>query len=292
MVTHAVRVVRSAPLRIRGATQWLLELHQCMMRGRIFDLAAQTAFWLFLALIPLAAVAGLVAARFSVDNWQSLSPLLVTLPRSTRELVAGELMTVSRWNGGAVGATSAAVFVWAASSGVHAIFDALEVETGESRSWGNKRLLAIACCLALSVAVAVLAVLGPGMEGAFQHLAPYVPEIGLFGGAATVIGRAGRIALSAALLFGYISALYWIGVPPKARKRMPIVPGALVAVSLEATLSVGYSLYVAKMGVGAAYGAGLTIIALTLTALYLFSIAFLVGAAVNRKIAASPGSRC
>lgn len=288
MVTQALRAFRNAPPRIRDATHWLVELYQCMAKGRIFDLAAQTAFWLFLALIPLAAVAGLVAARLSMDNWQRLSPLLVTLPPSTRDLVASELSTVSRWNGGAVGVTSAAVFVWAASSGVHAIFDALEVETGESRSWGNKRLLAVATCLALSVAVAVLAVLGPGMEGALQGLSPYVREIGSFRGAPTLAGRAGRIALSAALLFGYISALYWIGVPPKARRRMPIVPGALVAVSLEATLSVGYSLYVAKMGVGAAYGTGLTIIALTLTALYLFSIAFLVGAAVNRKIAADP----
>lgn len=259
-----------------------------MVQDRIFGLAAQTAFWLFLALIPLAAVAGLLAARLSVENWQALSPLLVALPGSTRELVATELVTVSRWNGGAVGMTSAVVFIWAGSSGVHAIFDALEVEAGASRSWGKKRLLAVVTCLALSLAVGVLAVLGPGMEGALQALARYLPGLGPWGGPPTLLGRIGRILFSALLLFGYVSALYRVGVPRDGSRSLPIVPGAIVAVILETVLSLGYSLYVSRMGAGAAYGTGLTIIALTLTALYLFSIAFLVGAAVNRKIAASP----
>lgn len=283
---RSARPSRAPGRAFRRAKIWTVDLYRCLERGRTFDLAAQTAFWLFLSLIPLAAVAGLIAARFSIGNWQRLMPLVSALPGSTRDLVRSELLTVSRWNGGTVGLTSGAVFIWAASSGVHAIFDALEMETGARRNWGKKRLLAVATCLILSVAVAILALIGPGLEGGLEWLSQYVPRLAIFRGEPTMYGRLMRIAVSAILLFGYISGLYWIGVPQEVRKGVPIVPGAIVAVVLEGALSLGYSLYVARMGVGAVYGAELKIIAVTMTGLYFFSIALLSGAVVNRKIAA------
>lgn len=270
---------------------WTVDLYRCMERGGTFALAAQTAFWLFLSLIPLAAVAGLIAARFSIGNWERLTPVVNALPSSTRDLVKSELLTVSRWNSGTVGLTSGIVFIWAASSGLHAIFDALEMETGAQRPWGTKRLLAVATCLMLSVAVAILAVIGPGLEGGLEWLSQYVPQLAMFHGEPTMPGRVLRIAVSAVLLFGYIGGFYWVGVPPEVRRGMPIIPGAIVAVVLEGALSLGYSLYVARMGVGAAYGTGLKIIALTMTALYFFSIALLTGAVVNRKLAAGRARR-
>lgn len=294
---HAGDKGRARRNRVPGGTSnravaWAVDLYRCMDRGRTFGLAAQTAFWLFLSLIPLAAVAGLVAARFSIDNWERLTPVVSALPSSTRDLVRSELLTVSRWNGGTVGLTSGIVFIWAASTGVHAIFDALEMETGAERSWTKKRLLAVATCLTSSVAVALLAVIGPGLEGGLEWLSQYVPWLAIFRGEPTVPGRMVRIAVSAILLFGYISGLYWVGVPKKARRGMPIIPGAIVAVVLEGALSFAYSFYVSRIGVGAAYGAGLTIIALTMTALYVFSIALLTGAVVNRKIAAGRAGAC
>src|ERR1700742_4243132 len=103
-----------------GAFQWIKDVYVCMDRTRTFGLAAQTAFWLFLSLIPLAAVAGLAAARVSAQNWDRLNPLLRELPGATRELIESEMHKVSSWNGGTVSITGAVVFVWLASSGVHA----------------------------------------------------------------------------------------------------------------------------------------------------------------------------
>lgn len=260
------------------------DLYACLDRTRTFGLAAQTAFWLFLALLPLAAVAGLAAARLSVEHWNGPNPLLSSLPPATRDLVQSELTKVSSWNGGTVSITSTVVFVWLASTGVHALFDALELETGETRAWWKKRVLSIATCIGLSLAVALLALLGPGIEAIFDGLVRLLPELGDFDFRHTWWFWPVRIIVSLLLGLGYVSALYWVGVPNGARRRLPILPGAAVAVALQVALRFGYGYYVSRFGNGAAYSAGLAVIGLTLTGLYLFAIALLTGAVVNRKI--------
>lgn len=273
------------------AFHWLRDLYVCLDRTRTFGLASQTAFWLFLSLIPLAAVAGLAAARISSAHWDRVNPLLRSLPAPARELIQSELVKVSSWNGGTVSITAAVVFVWLGSSGVHALFDALEVETGAERPWWKKRALSIATCLGLSIIVAVLAVLGPGLEGGVDWLARWIPGFEGFDFRNTWWQLPVRVLLSLALGFGYVSALYWVGVPPSARGRLPILPGAAVAVGMQAALRFGYGYYVSHFGNGAAYTAGLAVIGLTLTGLYLFAIALLTGAVVNRKLG-MPNAPC
>ena len=46
--------------------------------NRALGLAAEMAFWLFLSLLPLAAVAGGAAAKLAVGNWSITAPLLAT----------------------------------------------------------------------------------------------------------------------------------------------------------------------------------------------------------------------
>jgi membrane protein len=276
---------------VRSAWRWLVELYECIDRGRTFGLAAETAFWLFLSMVPLAAVAGLVAARLSLENWQELTPVISSMPWSTRQLVQTELVNVSRWNGGTVGLTGALAFAWAASSGLHALFEALETEAGVRRSWFHKRAMAIGTCVALSLVVALLALLGPGVEAAETFLGSRVRAFDVVSAAMSTQGRALRVALSLSIAFGNTCLLYRFGVPRTGR-AVPIVPGALVAVALQAIVSVAYPFYVARFGGGeAAYGASLAIVALTLTALYLFVLSLLVGAVVNRRIGA-PAEPC
>ncbi len=191
------------------------------------------AFWLFLSLIPLAAVAGLVIAKIAAES-ADVAAMLDTLPPETRNMVDRQLGHVAAWNGGAVGAPAAAVFIWLASGGVHSTFDLLEAKAGVSRPWWKKRLVALGACLGLSIGTAVIAVLS---------------------------------------------------VPRKARKRMPVLPGALLAAALQALLGYGYVFYLSKVGIKSAYQAGLSIIGVTMIALYLFSIALLVGAELNAMLA-------
>ena len=117
-------------------TSWMLNAWGRFDRARSFGLAAEMAFWLFLSLLPLAAVAGLVVARFAMHDGAAMSGVMSSLPPAVRELLSKELASVSAWNEGAVAPAAAATFVWLASSNVHTIFDSLELETkATARPW-------------------------------------------------------------------------------------------------------------------------------------------------------------
>src|ERR1019366_8803569 len=94
-----------------------------MNESRSLGLAAQMAFWLFFSLLPLAAVGGLVLARIAVAHGDLATTMLGSTPPAVRDLVAAQLGQVARWNGAAVAPLAALVFVWLASSGIHAVFD-------------------------------------------------------------------------------------------------------------------------------------------------------------------------
>lgn len=263
---------------------WAKDLLREMDRARTLGLAAETAFWLFLSLVPLAAVAGILAAKLALANWQAVVPWFSAMPLAARELVSNELANVSAWSGGSVGITGVAVFVWLASSGVHAIFDAMELEIGVTRPWWKKRLLAIATCVALSIGVALLAFIGPGLDA----LEKFVGGLAIVG--SSLVLAVLRALVGVAVAFGMVAGLYWVGVPRGVKKCVPVVPGAALAVSLQIALGVGYRLYLTKAGDGGAYQAGLAVIGVTLTALYLLSAALLTGVVLNQWLGCQRGT--
>jgi membrane protein len=269
------------------ALQWVKLFLASLGRSRTFGLAGEMAFWLFLSLIPLAAVAGLVVAKVAATRTEVVGPLLGTLPPAVRELIAGELGKVSAWNGGAVAPIAALTFFWLASSGIHAVFDGLELETESApRPWWKKRALAVATSIALSIGVASVALLGAGIEW-FQRLAQSTAAIDTLPAFATsAASTVFRLALAAVIAIASVSGLYFVGLPRRARRRMPILPGAVLAVGLQAALGLGYGFYVRTLGDGGAYQAGLAVIGVTLMALYLFSSALLIGVELNQILGA------
>jgi len=274
--------MRPAP---RSALRWIKIVFQNLGRSRTFGLAGEMAFWVFLSLIPIAAVAGLVVAKLAFrDGGSSASGFLSTMPPAMRELLNKELANVSAWNGGAVAPVAAATFVWLAATGVHAVFDGLELETESvPRPWWRKRVLAIATCVALSIGVAVIAVLSIGLSVMRKFASDAIAGLPL----ASAFSLAVRTAISAAIAVALVSGLYAVGLPHGARKRIPIVPGAIVAVLLQATLGIGYAFYIRRVDYYAGpYQAGLAVIGVTMMALYLLCIALLVGVEVNQIIGA------
>jgi len=271
--------------RARRALVWTKVLFASLDRARTFGLAAELAFWMFLSLIPLAAVAGLIVARFAMNDHDATSTILRAVPPSMRDLIATQLANVSAWNGGTVGPLAALTFVWLASSGVHSIFDALALETESyQRPWWKQRLFAIGTCVALSIGVAGLALLATGL-GWIRRLAGERLSVGgeeLHQGIALVL----RLGAGAIVSFALVSGLYWVGLPKQVRRRMPLLPGAVSALVLMAFLAFGYRFYLSRMGTGDAYQAGLAVIAVTLMVLYLLSIALLAGAEINRVLGA------
>jgi membrane protein len=267
----------------RRALHWLKIVFGNLGRSRTFGIAAEMAFWLFLSLLPLAAVAGLVAAKFAMSNSGAASGLLSSLPPAVRELLTQELTKVSAWNEGAVGPVAALTFIWLASSGIHAVFDGLELETeATARPWWKKRALAMAACVALSIGVAAITMLSVGLGWIRRFAADAVPVINMPSIVSTVL----RTGISAAIAVLLIAGLYTIGLPTRARKRMPLWPGAIAAVVLQTTLGVVYGFYVRRAGDGGAYQGALAVIGITLITLYLLCIAVLVGVEVNQILGA------
>ncbi len=259
-----------------------VRLWEQLTRVRALGLAAELAFWLFLSLLPLAAVAAYVAARLALHDWSLAAPLLASMPLGARQIVETELGKVAAWNGGAVTPLAGVFFVWLASTGVHSIFDAFEAQTGASRSWVRKRLLAIACCVVLSCACAAVALLGTALGWVERSVFDGHPSP-----AAAFVLHALAVACGVALLYLLVAGLYRVGIPPEARRKLPLAPGTVLVVALYMALGLGYRLYVSTLGDGGAYLAGLAVIGVTMTALYLFSAALLVGLALNQLLGAA-----
>jgi membrane protein len=254
---------------------------------RSLGLAAEMGFWLFLSLLPLAAVTGMVAAKLTLRNWATMAPLVSSLPGATQELLTSELGHLAAWNGGQVGIWAGVMFLWLASSGVHSIFDGIELQgdvpEAQRRPWWRKRLYALGACVALSVGIALLALLGSGV-GWLWKITGGETLLEAAQTASSVIGTIVRLVVGAGVSFGLVAGLYWLGMPPSMRRTTPIVPGALVAVALQAAIGYGYGLYIKGTGDGSAYQAGLAVIGVTLMALFLFCTVLLVGIEVNQML--------
>ena len=272
-------------MKRRAKHEGLVALAKCLWQrmgeNRSLGLAAEMAFWLFLSLLPLAAVAGLVAARFAMENGGMVPPILDSLPYAAQQLIVDELSRVAAWKGGEVGLGAAAMFIWLASSGFHAVFDGIELESDAlPRPWWKKRLVALFACVALSIGVALVALLGMGMGwlGAIFG-AQNVPDE-----APSLLGRLVRLVLGIAISVGLVSGLYWLALPPATRRRMPIFKGAALAIGLQTVIGFAYGIYIREVGDGGAYQAGLASIGVTMVSLYLFCVALLVGIELNQML--------
>jgi membrane protein len=273
-----VRFVRRVIAPVRA---WLDPLLRGIARARTFGLAAEMSFWLFLSLVPLAAVAGLIAARLAMRHEPAVGTLLSSVPPDVRHMIESEVDSVARWSGGSLAPVALCTFVWLAASGVHAVFDALEVQSGTTRPWWMKRLLAIATCVGLSIGVAILGFLTLGLHRLGALAGRAVP---LSGFEATVAGGVVRFVSGCAVSIAMVAALYRIGIPREARYRTPILPGTLLAVALIGGLGVCYRLYVSRTGGGNAYLGSLAVIGVTMTTLWLFSVSLLLGTALNKVL--------
>jgi predicted PurR-regulated permease PerM len=99
------------------------------------------------------------------------------------------------------------------------------------------------------------------------------------------LGLVLRSAGSLLVLCGLTAGLYRLGVPTSARIHVGLLPGTLAVVFLIGVLGFGYRTYLATLGDGSVYQAGLSVVVVTLTALFLFSLAMLLGLAINQQIA-------
>jgi membrane protein len=239
--------------------------------GQLVDQASAAAFWLFLSIVPIATVAGMVAAKVTQTNFSLLHSIVDQMPPASRDLLETEVARVGAWNGGAVGPISAVTFVWLASSGIHAILDAFDVTTDTERSWVRKRIISIVICIAMSIGIAMLGVIAAlVLRGAIAALAMTPPL---------------RIVLALSIEALAIFALFLGGLGREGRSRVRhLFPGAFFAAGFHFAASFGYVQYIRHAGDGGAYLAGLATIAITMTFVWVFAFSLLAGLVLNKVL--------
>jgi membrane protein len=246
------------------------------------QLAAGLSYYFILSLFPMliAFAAGLALVPLPHLFDQILTLMARFLPPDGMSLVRAVLRDVITPHGGSILSVGIVLTIWAASGGVAALMEAVNVAYNlpDQRSFVRKRLLAIGLMFAvgaLAVSALALMVVGPGfgrwlagkagLGGVFVALWPYL-----------------RWGLSLACAVLSIELIY-VWAPSARRPFRTTLPGAVIALVTWVLLSSGLGLYLRNFGkLNKTYGTLAAAVALMLW-LYWTAFAILVGAQFNAE---------
>ena len=266
-----------------------------MSEDRILGRAAELSFYFLMSLFPLLLIMVTLLNRFvfleSALRTGLFKLLNAVVPKSASGLVDRFLQHITEGISGTGISFGMLIALWAASSGMVAIMNALNLayEIDESRSWWKRRLVAIGLVIALMVLIIMaLTLVVYGGEIA-QAIAA---GLGL-GSTLTTALRIAEWPLAVAFVLLVFNLLYLYAPNIKHRDWHWLMPGTVVAVGLWFLASYGFKFYASNFGAyNMIYGSVGAIIVLLLW-FYITGIAILIGAEVNSEleIAANKGRR-
>ena len=272
----AVEVLDRRPLG-RG----LLALWRGLRKHHAARDASAMAFNLFLAAIPMLALAGWlisVVLRRDQRALGSTSLLLDLTPYEVQTLASRHL---ERFLPGAVAPIAVVGSLWLASSAFHTLMSMFEVAIGaRRRPWWTKRLIAIGCVFAAILAFALTGVVAVQLAGGPAALFRFVRA---GEGIAAPLGRVlaagvGLLAATAALAGFFRIAVH----RPDVDRR--VWPGAALAVAIGGFASFLFGYYAKYLASFSVYYGSLTAVAIVLAWLWLWCAALLVGAELNAQL--------
>lgn len=241
-------------------------------------LAFQILFSLFPFIVFLIALLGVLQLSQLFDFLRTQAALI--MPHAAMDEVNKIISEIQQPRGGLL-SVGMVLAIWAASSGIRATMDALNVayDVKERRPAWKLYLLSILYTFgfaALLVAATALLVTGPV---AIEWLTRWVGLDGLF--AALWVWL--RWPAAIAIMCLAIALVYYVAPNIKQRFRF-ITPGAVIALGTWIVASLGFNLYLQNFAnYGATYGSIGTIIGL-LMYFYISSAVMLLGAEVNSVI--------
>ena len=254
-----------------------------VMADNVLNLAAQLAYYFFLALFPALLVLLAIISFFPVHDLMNtiMTTLARIAPGEVLQIVRDQIQKIANGNNGGLLTIGVLGAVWSSSSAITAIVSALNeaYDIQESRPWWKVRLLAIGLTIALAIFIVVattLVLVGPTLAekaAGWFHLGP-------------VFEWTWKI-----LQWPFVFALVSLGVavvfyfaPDAVQRFVWITPGSLLATALWLLISLGFKFYVANFtSYNATYGAIGGVIVLMLW-FYVSSLAILVGAELNAEI--------
>jgi len=254
-----------------------------MMSDNCLGLAAQLAFYFFLALFP--ALLFMVAVISFLPFGDVMTSMMATLdrvaPQEVMTILQDQLANIGETRDGGLLTLGAAGALWSTSSGVAAVIDTLNqaYNIREARPWWRVRVLALGLTIALTVFMVVaftLVVAGPALA---ERLAS---EFGL-GALFTWTWLIAQWPVVFALVTLAVAIVYYYG-PDAEQEWAWITPGSVVATLLWLGVSLIFRFYITNFGsYNATYGTIGGVIVLMLW-FYVSGLALLAGAELNAEV--------
>ncbi len=247
------------------------------------NLAAQLAFYFFLALFPaLLFVVALVSFLPVQGLLEGITTALARVaPGDVITIIQDQILEIANDENTGLLTLGMLGTIWSMSSGMDAIINTLNLayDIQDSRPWWRVKLRAIALTLALAVFIVIslaLVMVGPALG---ERVAGWF-----------YLGPAFTFAwnvLQWPVVFGLVTlgvAIIYYYAPDAEQEWIWITPGSVLATLLWLLTSIGFRFYVTNFAAyNATYGAIGGVIVLLLW-FYVSSLAVLVGAELNAEI--------
>jgi len=252
----------------------------------VFGRSAQLAYYFLLALFPLllflTSVIGIILGSGTGLRHSLFNYLSQVLPSSAFQLVDSTMYEVSTASSGGKVTFGIIAALWAASNGMGAITQALNVayDVKETRPWWKQRLTAVGLTVGLSIFVisALVLILYGG------RLAAYLAALYGFGEVFVVTWKIAQWPLPLAFMLLSFALVYYLAPDVHEQKWVWVTPGSVTGVVLWLLVSFGFKLYLHFFdSYSKTYGALGAVIVLMLW-LYFTGAAILIGGEVNSEI--------
>ena len=260
----------------------------------VFGRAAQLSYYFLLALFPLliflTSVIGIALGSEASLRQNLFSYLAQVMPPSAFSLIQATMLEISNASSGSKLSFGLLAALWAASNGMGAITEALNIayDVKESRPWWKHRLGAIGLTVALSVLIitALLLVLSGG------RIVEFLAANFGFGSVFITTWKIAQWPIVLAFMLLAFALIYYFAPDIREQKWTWITPGAALGVFLWLLASFVFRTYLHFFdSYSNTYGSLGAVIILMLW-LYLTGLAVLIGGELNAElehIAASMG---
>jgi membrane protein len=256
------------------------DLYQKTSDDNVFNGAAVLGFYLTLAIFPALILVMNIIAYLPIERVdEAIMDLLgQALPDEAHEMVAGVVQEVTEEQRGGLLSFSLIGTLWAASTGMYAIMQQLNItyDVEEERSFirarGTALVLSIVFIL-LVIGAFSLIVFGGMMEG-------WLESQFSFGGALLILFAGLRwVIIVLALLLGF--AMIYRYAPNVEQKFKFLTVGAVIGVIMLIVASLGFAFYVSNFGDYAATYGSLGAIIILMMWLYIAGLVILIGSEIN-----------
>jgi membrane protein len=259
------------------------DLYNEISEDNVFTGAAALSYYLLFALFPALIFFLSLLPYLPIQNLQGQMFDLIHqgLPASAADAISSTLKEVTAEKRGGLLSFGALATLWAASAGLYAIMQQLDItyDVKEGRPFWKARGISILLTLAFGVMVigAFASIIFGGMvqQWVASHMA--------LGSAAEIGFAIFRYAIELLLLVGTFAIIYYFG-PDVEQDFKFITPGAVFGVVLLLIASFAFRFYVENFGnYAASYGSLGAVIVLMLW-LYIAGVMILIGSEINALI--------